>query len=164
MDYTVELTIETRDALTAEVLEDVAEIGGAAGGTPGAFRLSTTLTVEASDVAGAVAAGAKRVLKVAPGIVIDARAATCDEFDARVALEVERGVLLGMAEVAEYLGITRGRASILSAKRSDFPAPVARLKSGPIYRKTDLSTFAQGWQRKAGRPKASTKVAADVRT
>lgn len=60
--------------------------------------------------------------------------------------------LVGIAEVAALLGVSRQRASELQ-KRTGFPAPVAVLRAGPIWRKGDLDTFASEWDRKPGRPR-----------
>jgi hypothetical protein len=60
--------------------------------------------------------------------------------------------LVGIAEIAELLGVSRQRASELQT-RPGFPAAVAKLKSGPVWRKGDLSRFADTWERKSGRPR-----------
>lgn len=151
MEYMVELTIETSSPLTDAVLESVASVGGPAGGTVGQRRLVTVLTVKAPGVAQAVQKAADLVLARAPGEVIAADASTVDEADRRAEARIE---FVGVAEVAELLGISRQRVVTLS-KRDDFPAPVQRLTSGPIWRRGDLSTFEMGWQRKGGRPTGS---------
>jgi predicted DNA-binding transcriptional regulator AlpA len=153
MEYTVELTILTAHPLTEDTLGDVAELGGVAGGNVGEHRLTTILTVPADSVATAMLAGAKRVTKLAPGQVIHASAATTDEFDRMQDEARARRELVGMSEVAELLGLSRQRVNEMVRDRNDVPAAEARLKSGPVWRKADWSTFASGWQRKAGRPR-----------
>jgi hypothetical protein len=59
--------------------------------------------------------------------------------------------LAGAAEVATMLGISRQRLHALR-DRHEFPAPVATLAAGPVWRKGDLTRFAEGWHRKPGRP------------
>lgn len=58
--------------------------------------------------------------------------------------------LAGTSEVADLLGVSRQRVSQLAA-RDDAPAPIARLKSGPVWYFSDWSVFAEGWHRKPGR-------------
>jgi predicted DNA-binding transcriptional regulator AlpA len=49
--------------------------------------------------------------------------------------------LVGLAEVAELVGISKRTASRY-ALRSDFPPPVARLRAGPIWLEDDVRTWA----------------------
>ncbi|MEU8657132.1 helix-turn-helix transcriptional regulator [Actinoplanes philippinensis] len=49
--------------------------------------------------------------------------------------------LLGLAEVAEMLGISRARASQL-LRSGGLPAPVARPKMGPIFSERTIAAFA----------------------
>lgn len=61
---------------------------------------------------------------------------------------------LGAAEVAESLGISRQRLAELRM-RSDFPAPVAELAAGPVWRASTLQRFVASWDRRPGRRPAS---------
>ncbi len=63
MTYTVTLTFDTDVPLSIEALEDVAEIGGAAGGNPGGFRVDTTLTVESADLANVLGIAVERIVE-----------------------------------------------------------------------------------------------------
>lgn len=54
--------------------------------------------------------------------------------------------LVGVAEVAALLGVTRTRIGQLS-KTPDFPTPVARLAAGPVWRREDIEL----WARETGR-------------
>ena len=120
-------------------------------------RLSTTLTVDADDIGKACAWAAKFVTGIVGGRTIGVEALTIDEADRRLA-EPAFPELVGIAEAAEYLGVSRQRASQLQT-RQGFPAPVASLRSGPVWRKGDLSRFAETWSRQAGRPKRTVKAA-----
>lgn len=153
-DFTVEVAVHTTRAITEELLFAVAEIGGVATGSVGSHALETTLTVRSRSLLEAGKEGLRKVLEVAPGEAARAEVMTVDEFDRREAEAEERRKLAGISEVARALGITKQRVSTLS-KRTDFPAPLARLSSGPVWRVGDISTFAGGWQRKGGRPKGS---------
>lgn len=67
--------------------------------------------------------------------------------------EVERPnapELLGVAELAELLGVSKQRASEL-ARSSTFPAPVAELASGPVWLAPSVSRYVAEWQRRPGR-------------
>jgi hypothetical protein len=75
---------------------------------------------------------------------------TAEEQDRRLA-EPVLPRLAGVSEVAEMLGVTRQRASALTA-HPEAPAPVARLASGPVYVWNSWQRFAEVWPRRAGRP------------
>jgi predicted DNA-binding transcriptional regulator AlpA len=53
---------------------------------------------------------------------------------------------MGVAEVAELLGVTRQRVTQL-AKTDGFPEPQVRLASGPVWESADV----EQWARKTGR-------------
>lgn len=62
---------------------------------------------------------------------------------------VAQGVpdMVGMAEVQEILEInTRQQASQL-AERRDFPRPVAELKAGRVWLRSDIERFRRQWRR-----------------
>jgi predicted DNA-binding transcriptional regulator AlpA len=50
--------------------------------------------------------------------------------------------LAGIAEIAEMLGVTKHTA-VRYSSRPDFPAPLERLASGPIWRTEDVEKWAQ---------------------
>jgi prophage regulatory protein len=54
--------------------------------------------------------------------------------------------LMGIHEIAEQLGVSRQRVDELS-RRADFPLPVQRLRSGRIWRRKDV----ESWARDTGR-------------
>jgi predicted DNA-binding transcriptional regulator AlpA len=49
--------------------------------------------------------------------------------------------LAGLAEVADFLGVSKRTASRY-VTRNDFPAPVARLRSGPVWLEDDVRRWA----------------------
>jgi predicted DNA-binding transcriptional regulator AlpA len=55
--------------------------------------------------------------------------------------------LAGLAEVAEIVGVSR-RTAARYVNRSDFPTPVARLRSGPVWLVEDV----EGWARSIKQP------------
>jgi len=59
--------------------------------------------------------------------------------------------LVGVAEVAILLNVSKQRASVLAHYR-DFPRPIAELASGPIWKKAAILRHVGQWPRKPGRP------------
>jgi hypothetical protein len=59
--------------------------------------------------------------------------------------------LVGIAELAELAGVSQQRASVL-ASRPDFPKPIARLRSGPVFDLRQVSSLVEKWSRRPSRP------------
>jgi hypothetical protein len=55
-------------------------------------------------------------------------------------------------EVAEALGVSGQRVYEI-AELEDFPAPIVRLKAGPVWQRSALARFMSSWRRQAGRPR-----------
>jgi hypothetical protein len=72
-------------------------------------------------------------------------------------LEVNREpeTYLGVAEVAQTLGVSRQRVAELRTKLG-FPAPIAELAAGPVWKASSLGRFIAEWDRKPGRPRKRT--------
>jgi hypothetical protein len=66
--------------------------------------------------------------------------------------------LAGLAEAAEILGVSKQRVTELRAQPA-FPAPVAELKSGPVWTRDSIEEFAQTRRRQPGRPAAEALAA-----
>jgi predicted DNA-binding transcriptional regulator AlpA len=65
---------------------------------------------------------------------------------------VARERLAGVAEVAEVCGVSK-RAAIRYTQRADFPEPLDRLASGPVWRRVDVEDWArQHLPLRTGRP------------
>lgn len=62
--------------------------------------------------------------------------------------------LLGMAEVAVRLAVSRQRVAELR-RRPDFPQPWVDLAAGPVWFGDAIDRFLEGWERKPGRPAKS---------
>jgi predicted DNA-binding transcriptional regulator AlpA len=61
--------------------------------------------------------------------------------------------LVGIREIAKFLGVSPQRASEL-AKSGSFPRPVTKLASGPVWLEASMRQFASDWKRVPGRPAA----------
>jgi hypothetical protein len=114
------------------------------------------MTVDAPDPASATARALDLFLSrsEAAGLA----AAPIVRVEALTETELERELaqpafpeLVGVGEIAELLGVTRQRASEVQT-RAGFPAPVARLKSGPVWTRASITRFVDGWIRRPGRP------------
>ena len=73
----------------------------------------------------------------------------------------EREVLLGVAEAAELLGVSKTRVGALR-EQDRFPRPAQELASGPVWRLIDLKGFEKEWDRRPG-PKAAGKTLGEAR-
>jgi predicted DNA-binding transcriptional regulator AlpA len=50
--------------------------------------------------------------------------------------------MVGVSELAELLGVTK-RTAIRYSQRPDFPAPLARLAAGPVWKRADVEKWAK---------------------
>ena len=64
--------------------------------------------------------------------------------------------LLGVAEVALRLDVTKQRADELARAHRLFPPPLAELASGPVWTAWQIAAFQQSWTREADRPVTTT--------
>ena len=83
------------------------------------------------------------------------------EFECQRREDLDRGIeesnapnIVGVAEVAKVLGVSKQRASEL-ARSADFPRPIAFLASGPVWRLSGIARYAREWARRPGRPTAA---------
>lgn len=90
---------------------------------------------------------------------IEARALEWNEYEAETLRpSTPRSGLAGRAEAAEILGVSLQRVNQLRDAHKDFPRPVADLKCGPVWDRTELETWERGWNRKrTGRPQKETQ-------
>ena len=135
--------------------------GGSISATTDGRRYGATFSIDDPhhdlDAAAAIERGCEIFEKAAylSGLagrpIVRAEALTYAEHDADLARPLIPE-LVGIAEIADILGVNRQRASALQT-RHDFPAPVAHLKMGPVWTRTSLANFADTWERKPGRPR-----------
>jgi hypothetical protein len=69
-------------------------------------------------------------------------------------LEVEAERYAGVSEVAELFGVSRQRVAELRSK-AGFPAPIAELRAGPVWKVSSLNRFLEEWERRPGRPRGA---------
>ena len=89
--------------------------------------------------------------KIATGQVIDLRVRTPEQFETE-ALRPDFPSLASAADAAEILGVSRQRVHQLAASNTRFPAPVARVGTGPLWTVPAIEHFARIWERRPGRP------------
>jgi hypothetical protein len=106
--------------------------------------------VRAVQVAVDVVTDAAHKAGLPPWPVVKLEATEWERFDAELD-EPNTPDLVGIAELAELVGVRRQRASVL-ARRPDFPEPLAELASGPVWDRRMVERFVQSWVRKPGRP------------
>ncbi|MFN2496739.1 MAG: hypothetical protein ABR608_12650 [Pseudonocardiaceae bacterium] len=76
---------------------------------------------------------------------------TPEQFETE-ALRPDFPELASAADAADILGVSRQRVHQLAASNTRFPAPVARVATGPLWTVPAIEHFAQVWERKPGRP------------
>jgi hypothetical protein len=82
-----------------------------------------------------------------------------DEAGEGAALIVEvEPALVGVAEAAELLGWDKRRVATY-VERGSFPAPVASLASGRVWRRADVEAFARAFRRRQDRRRRRTASA-----
>ena len=147
---------DTLDALF-ELLE---QQGPVATVSPG--RMSIYLTLEAPSPESALRTAralfrqaAKRTGIRGRGVPVGIEMHTDEELE-RLIWEPNYPDVVGVAEVARILGVSRQRVSELARSRR-FPKALYELAAGPIWVKSTIEAFAARWERKPGRPrKAAT--------
>lgn len=118
-------------------------------------RLTATFTVEARLVLLATETGLKTWNKALDDAsawsIVSVTARRADQPDDLPGLPN----LLGVAEVAKQLDVSKQRATELARTHRLFPPPVAELASGPIWTAWQIGSFQRSWTRKPGRPPSS---------
>jgi len=130
----------------------------------GVDRYSARVWVEAATVAKAVREASTQVADAIAEAgmpawpVVRAEVMTEDELDAEL-IRPQLPTLVGTAEVAEMLGISRQRVNELRSVGRNvepaFPKPVASLAAGPVWDAAAVTGFLRRWDRKPGRPRGA---------
>jgi len=120
-------------------------------------RVAVTLSTPSHTVEEAVSEMSRRVIEgldkvgLKPVRIVHVEVMTVTEMDRRLS-EPTFPVLVGVAEIAEILGVSRQRVSEL-ARSEQFPRPVAELAAGPVWTWNMLQRFLDTWPRRPGRRK-----------
>ena len=157
------------EQLLGELLDALFECDGVVTGTPeepidGRARYGAGFSVQAADAVEAVARARAVFQRAAAAAGLPAWPLARVEAQTEQELELELArpsfpPLLGVAELAERLEVSRQRAWTI-AGRPDFPGPVARLKATPVWTADSVRRFLEIWPRKAGRPLANARPGA----
>jgi hypothetical protein len=159
---TVEAAVD--GPLSASAIDDLYDFLAPYGGALAVDdrSIQATLTVsDADDSFDAAYRGRDLLMKGLDQVGLEPRgwlmveAITADEQDRRLA-EPTVPELVGVSEVAQLLNVSRQRASEL-ARGANFPTPVARLASGPVWARITLDRFVESWNRTPGRRPAQTR-------
>lgn len=118
-------------------------------------QMSATVTFEAATVRQASATALAAVESASNVKAHGLEILTTEEFERQ--LNIPRiPDLVGLADIAEILGVSRQRAAELSAA-ANFPPAVAHTKAaGPLRVRRQVEVWASTWERKPGRPKKVT--------
>ncbi len=91
--------------------------------------------------------------------IVGAEVETMEELDRRLQ-EPPLPEVVGVAELAQMLRVTKQRVSYLAHAQTGFPRPFATLAAGPVWLKPTLLRFVETWERKPrGRPKKTEATA-----
>ncbi len=114
-------------------------------------RMSTIADAPEAALASArsAVAAATRSVGVPIEPVVRAEVSAEDNLDAELRQPI-MPTLVGVAEIAQRLGVSRQRVSEL-AGTDQFPEPIARLAAGPIWAEPTLLRFVEQWERRPGR-------------
>ncbi len=117
-----------------------------------------TVSVQASSAWDAVVHGAplieKMVIKASMPTwpLVRAEAVRQDVLDAENARPT-LPELVSVPEAAEILGVSPQRVHELVKANSSFPEPMYELRTGKLWLRQAIESFAQCWDRKPGRPR-----------
>jgi hypothetical protein len=114
------------------------------------FIIDARLVLQASEMA--LKAWSKALDNALAWSVVSLSARRADQPDDLPGLPK----LLGLAEVAERLEVSKQRAAELARTHRLFPPPLTELASGPVWTAWQISGFQQAWSRKPGRPPGRT--------
>jgi hypothetical protein len=156
------VTIEAIDpklepAPSADDVEELLDVLPPASLSYGPGRYTVQMLVESDNLQTALSDAAQYYsdaiakLSLPNWTVVRAEVITADALALEVATP-NLPALLGVAELAGLLGVSRQRASEL-ARSESFPRPVASLASGPVWLEPAVLRYAEEWTRRPGRPK-----------
>jgi hypothetical protein len=155
--YDPDAVTDLVDALVSRGAQGaVTSAGGLAGGVGAIFSVESRHREPAAATGAAVRDGVRMFLDACKELDLSHRGIARVDLltDPYLAREIEQEPegFLGVTEVARELGVSRQRVSELRA-RPGFPAPIAELAAGPVWKASSLRRFLESWERKPGRPR-----------
>jgi hypothetical protein len=155
--WTVTVRVDTDGASVEDAAEAGADLGAVMMHDAGTGRVAFTYGARGGTLRAATDDALRRLRTTMNGIgmagePVEVRVLTDEAF----VFEVEHPAaadLMGTAEVAQALSISRQRVGELSSTRPDFPRPVVKLAAGPVWSKASVEAFDRRWLRKPGRPR-----------
>lgn len=115
--------------------------------------MAATISLEASTLRQATQEALRLVEGATGGRAIVVEVLPTEEFDRRLEQPVIPE-LVGYAEIAEVLGVSRQRAREIANTVKPFPAAAVHVSSGPLYIRDSVEAWAKTWERKPGRPRS----------
>jgi hypothetical protein len=170
-EWIVSVSVDTATGLDEQALVELADAAERrdASVSRRAARPGFTVTVgvTAADPLAAAQDGVRWVLDELAadrtGAVVDLRVTTPEQFETE-ALHPDFPELASAADAADILGVSRQRVHQLAASNTRFPAPIARVATGPLWTVPAIEHFAEVWERKPGRPAAAQRTPRIPRT
>ncbi len=150
---------------TDDLLEVLAPYSASASASAG--TMTVQLTVEAKTLVGAAAEATRAVAEAFARIrrtsqlrsILGGEVLTMEELERQLA-KPPLPELIGVAELAELLDVTKQRVSYLAKGTAGFPKPFATLAAGPVWLKPTVTRFVETWERRPrGRPKKAASGA-----
>lgn len=159
-EWTAQVVMATDEHIPNDVLVSMSEAAekweatvGARGVDGPGFRL--TADVETEHPHGAAMEAERLAARLAQEAVLDVEvvevsACIPEVFEAH-AFRPDTPELLSAVDVAEELGVSRQRVWQLAHVHPGFPAPYARLGTGPVWTLPVIEHFRDTWDRRPGR-------------
>jgi len=163
-----QVVIEVDGELSDRQLSQVSRGLSAGVGFAGAHRFGVAFSVETRSTS------AVRAAAVGERVFFDAVAAATGsagsfpvlsvEVKTAAALDAELArprypEMVGVAEVAAMLGVSRQRVSVLLRNHRRFPPPIAEIAAGPVWTKDSVARFVESWDRRPGRKRNEADAA-----
>lgn len=154
--------LEWEDERLDEFMDLLDEHDGIVSGLDGAY--SARLTVDADDAVSATITATDVFHEMAAKaglpswLVTRTEAVTHDELEAELS-KPSFPDLVGAAEAARELGVSRQRFAQLVRAKPDFPGPMLRLAATPVWMRAAIQKFDEDWDRTPGRPRKTLQGA-----
>lgn len=122
-------------------------------------RLVAVFEVDATSLRAATTAAIRTASDVLPTKPAEISVQTTEQFiiDTEHPTPID---LAGLGEAAELLEMSRARIDqLVKAPQSGFPAPLARVSSGPVWTRASLEAFKERGRPLPGRPRKNPELA-----